>query len=361
MTDVPSRTAEIDAYLVAVERHLADLPEAIREDLMSDLDAHLAEVAADLDAGTALRDLLGSPEAYARELRETAEVPRERAGDRLRRGLRQTAEPLTRRLKDWADKYAVSTGHADAAELRDRLRPGWWALRGALVALVFLYLFAAAQFNATGYNLLGSIPGTLLAIALVLLCVWASLRIGKKSLEWGRRRRLWTGAAGVALVAYSFYAFGWSLSGVVPIGSVENASDDYYYDDPASYLSDIYVYDENGEPLTGVYLFDQNGDPIMIGDPWNCEPAMDPFATAEEHRSQGAPEGDASGAFDDLGYYQYPLCADQAPDTTAGPSATPSESATATPGETATPAEDSTATPETTATPSATPEETATS
>lgn len=362
MTDAPSRTAEIDAYLVAVERHLADLPEAIREDLMSDLDAHLAEVAADLDPGVALGDLLGSPEAYARELRETAEVPRERTGDRLRRGLRETAEPLTRRLRTWADKYAVSTGHADAAEMRERLRPGWWVIRGVLVALLFLYLLAVSQFNASGYYVFGSLLGTLLAVVVVLLGVWASMRIGAKSREWSPRKRWWTGLVGVGLAVYAAYGLLWPLTGFVPMSALETAAHDL--DQEGSYVTDIQVYDENGDPVTGVYLFDQNGEPLWIGDPWSCEPEEeDPFATdhraTEDIEGTGFPEtaGIDEEPDPDLGYL-YPICGTPAdgptePAPSEPPSEDPTPSGTATPSETAAP--DDTATADEPTTPVETP------
>jgi hypothetical protein len=360
MTDAPSRTTEIAGYMAAVERHLTDLPEVIRQDLMSDLDTHLAEVAADLEDGVALSDLLGSPEAYARELRETAEIPRERTGDRLRRGLRETAEPLTRRVRAWADKYAVSTGHADAAEMRERLRPGWWVFRGVLAALLFLYLLAATQFNAAGYNPFGSIIGTLFAIALVLFCVWASMRIGARSREWGRRRRWWIGVVGVGLVVYGV---AWPFLRGPTV----------HYIDEASYnghITDIQVYDENGEPITGVYLFDQNGDPLWIGEPWECAPEEgDPFATARSVDGTGFSEADGRNdePDPDLGYL-YPICG--APTEAPTESASPSEPPTATDGPTPTdgpsaterPTGEETATPAETATPGDTPapEETAT-
>ena len=119
MTTTPDRSTEIASYLTAVERHLNDLPTHIRQDLMSELDAHLTEVAADLEPGAALRDLLGSPEAYARELRETAEVDKERASVRMRRKLSETAAPALARFRGAADKYAVSTGQVEAVSLDD--------------------------------------------------------------------------------------------------------------------------------------------------------------------------------------------------------------------------------------------------
>jgi hypothetical protein len=331
MTTTSDRSTEIASYLAAVERHLNDLPTHIRQDLMSELDTHLSEVAADLEPGASLRDLLGSPEAYARELRDTAEVEKEPVAVRVRRKLSDTAAPALARVKGLADRYAVSTGHADAAELRERLRPGWWVLRGAIVAALFVYWLASAQFGVTGYSMFGSIPGLLLMTAVLLVCVWASMRLGAKSMEWRGRRRRWTIAAGIAIVALAGYQFSWMITGAMPTQYVETT----YYDD-GPYVNDVYVYDENGNLLTGVYLFDQDGNPLYLGDPTLC-PATpgDPFATAVEE--------EVGYAYDENFGYQYPLCAPQEAATmpageeptvdAEGASELPSEGPTQTAGE----------------------------
>lgn len=64
MTDTPVRT-EAAAYRDAVERHLADLLEEIRQDLTAGLRAHLADVAADLRPGETLEHRLGGPARFA--------------------------------------------------------------------------------------------------------------------------------------------------------------------------------------------------------------------------------------------------------------------------------------------------------
>lgn len=303
MTTTPDRSTEIASYLAAVERHLNDLPTHIRQDLMSELDTHLSEVAADLEPGAVLRDLLGSPESYARELRDTAEVDKEPVRTRMRRKLSDTAAPALNRLKGAADRYAVSTGHADAAELRERLRPGWWVLRGALVAALFVYWLSEAQYGVTGYSIFGSIPGLLLMVGVLLVCVWASMRLGANSADWRGRRRRWIIAGGIAVVALAGYQFMWMFSG----SGIEIVGSETYYDDEPSvdsYISDIYVYDENGNPLTGVYLFDQNGNPLLLGDPYSC-----PMATGDPFETVAPDAGYEEEVMDERYGYQYPLCA----------------------------------------------------
>lgn len=361
MTITPDRASEIAAYMAAVERHLNDLPESIRQDLMSELDLHLAEVAADLGPGMTLRDLLGSPESYARELRETVEVQKERTTVRLRRSLVTAAAPLTRRARAAVDRFAVSTGHADAGELALRLRPGWWVLRGAIVAMLFVYWLASAQFGVVGYSLIGSLPGLLLAAAVLLVCVWASIRIGAQSAEWGRRRRNWTAAAGVAILVIAAYQFSWVITGALPTRYVETQ----YVDDGHSHVTDIHVYDENGQRLTGIYLFDQYGEPLLIGDPYSCDDASwdDPFSGGTETDEYGEAIEDPyyeESHPSELGY-QYPLC--PGPDYGATPSPTPGEGtpseepdATTAPGEEPTDVESPTPEePDATATPTDSP------
>ncbi|MCC3762259.1 hypothetical protein K3N28_04130 [Glycomyces sp. TRM65418] len=330
MTDAPNRTSEIASYLAAVERHLGDLPEPIRTDLMSELDLHLAEVAADLGPGMALRDLLGSPESYARELRETAEVQKEPAAARIRRSLSQTFAPVLTRSKTVADRFAASTGHEDAAELAERLRPGWWVLRGAVVAALFVYWLASAQFGVTGYSYFNSIPGLIFGVAMLLLGVWASIKIGMKAPEWGRRRRRVTAAASIAIVALAALQFSPIMTGAFPTTYVET-----YYDggDDYGWVTDVHVYDENGRRLTGVYLFDQNGDPLWIGDPGACDESgwNDPFAQDPEVDEFGqaveSPVEEYEVDTSELGY-QYPLCA---PGENPAATPTPEEDPTATP------------------------------
>jgi hypothetical protein len=326
MTDAPNRTSEIAAYMSAVERHLGDLPEAIRLDLMSELDLHLAEVAADLGPGMTLRDQLGSPESYARELRETAEVQKESLENRLRRGLAAAAAPLAARARTVADRFAASTGHADAGELAARLRPGWWVLRGALVAMLFVYWLASAQFGVTGYSFFYSIPGLIFGVAILLVCIWASLRFGAKSADWGQRRRRWAAAASLVIVALAGYQFSWIITGAIPATYVET---EYVGNNPYDYVTDVHVYDENGQRLTGIYLFDQNGEPLWIGDPYACETQVDPFAQETDENGQAVEESfDESVDTSNLGY-RYPLC-DTGEEQSAAPDAdaTPSEEPT---------------------------------
>ncbi|WP_051325372.1 DUF1700 domain-containing protein [Glycomyces tenuis] len=192
MTDTPRDASEIADYRLAVERHLADLPTPIREDLLADLETHLTEIAAELESGATLADRLGSPEDYARELRETAgvtgRIERPRGGFRV-----------------LADRYTTSAGVGGFAEFGRSLRPGWWVLRGVLCAVVVFAVIGVA-FSGSSMPLLRDIvqfwPLTVIAFAAsALTFVWLSLRLGAKSAHQGFRYRGIVAVSGFALAA----------------------------------------------------------------------------------------------------------------------------------------------------------------
>ncbi|MDA1362112.1 hypothetical protein O1R50_20970 [Glycomyces luteolus] len=64
MTDTPVQN-DVAAYRASVERHLDDLLEDIRQDLVAGLRAHLADVAADLRPGETLEQRLGGHARFA--------------------------------------------------------------------------------------------------------------------------------------------------------------------------------------------------------------------------------------------------------------------------------------------------------
>jgi len=79
-------TDPVAAYQASVERHLADLPDAIREDLIADFRPHLVQAASGLGPGRPLEHRLGSAEHTASRLRKTVELQPVGIGERLLRG-----------------------------------------------------------------------------------------------------------------------------------------------------------------------------------------------------------------------------------------------------------------------------------
>ncbi|HEU5127891.1 MAG TPA: hypothetical protein VFU12_07880 [Glycomyces sp.] len=328
MTDTPQSNTDIAEYRLAVERHLADLPASIREDLLNGLEEHLAEVAADLEPGVPLAHLLGGPEAYARELRETAEIPKERAGDRFWRSMWRMADPSLAWARGAADRFTGSAGVGEAGEFGRTLRPAWWVLRGLIAAALVAHVFVFGDEILRRAVLSVGAFGFLFVVAIALAFVWLSLKLGVRSQEWSRRNRRLTAAGGIALAAVGALSFSWVADGFVfrwnsPVmhAMTENEPDDG--------VSDVHVYDENGELLTGVYLFDQDGSPLYLGEPWSCDDghANNPFEQGE--REDGTPGESTSAAeppLDEGRYgYRYPLCMPVEEDAAERPSPEPTD------------------------------------
>lgn len=348
MTDTPHKSADIADYRLAVERHLADLPASIREDLLNGLEEHLAEVAADLEPGVPLAHLLGGPEAYARELRETAELSRAGLADRIRRGMWGMADPSFTWAKGLADKFTGSAGVGGAAEFGRTLRPAWWVLRGLIAGALVTHFFVFGGEAPRRAVLSAGILGFLFVVAIALVFVWLSLRLGIRSREWSRRGRRLTAAGGAVLAAVGVLGFSWIADGFVFRLGPEMRVLEVGSESEAAEVSDVYVYDENGELLTGVYLFDQDGNPLYLGEPWSCDQGGvdNPFERGErESAATAAPPLD-----EDRYGYRYPLCLDaEAPGSDASepspsePGEEPSADASASP--TAEPTTESSAEP----------------
>jgi hypothetical protein len=304
----PTTLDEITAYVDAVRESLADLPADVRDELIEDLPEHLAEVLADGD-GT-LVDRLGTPEAYAADLRASAglvggfpDPPPSR--DRLR----DLIQALARRAGRVDVAAGPLLGYARASEFLTLLRPGWWVLRGYLAAML-----AAAVLDDSGQPM-GLLPrvGGSEAVAVVLLgvAVLASVWLGRRTpgLPRGPRTAVHAAAAVLVLVA---------IGGFLDADQSARGSsyDDAGYSDPYGNVRDVFVYDSQGHLVTDARLLDQDGQPIRLGDPW-C--ATDEWGNAVDG-------GDGQHA-------TYPYCPQNAPfqlpsATVGSPSVQPSPSRT---------------------------------
>ncbi|MEU6249795.1 hypothetical protein [Glycomyces sp. NPDC047010] len=313
MTDSP-RGPEAATYLAEVRRHLADLPPAAREDLLADLEAHLNEVAADLEPGATLAGRLGSPQDYAAELRETVFVEGDAPRAAPPRNPLAAARAAAVRT---ADRITGSAGMGTFAEFREKVRPGWWVLRGATAGVLLCYLVLRAD-PAFARASVGHFAATFWAVAAVaLLGTWASLRLGTASTRWRPGYRYALAAGGTLVVLWAV----WSAVDAVGLRAYLVQYPDAYAsgvdENPYGGISDVYPYDEDGELLTDVYLLDEWGMPIYLGDPSYCA-GGDPL---NDSRS------DPYGPDPDLGY-QYPLCVPGSSNESAAPSESASEAPT---------------------------------
>ncbi len=214
---------EVTDYAGRVRAALADLPAGDRDDLLAELEDHLAEVAAE----GPLEELLGSPEAYAAELRSSAGLPAGVRPARRRPGLAE--RPWVRATLDFLPE----------------LRPGWWVLRGLLVAWV------AALWLSAGMPLI---------VLLSLLLVPASVVLGQRSVADPRLR-----VAGVAASVAAVAVLLLFLAVVASSGSTEPQPHPTVLDRTGlTGVTNLYPYDQNGRPLTDVQLYDQDGNPVNL-------------------------------------------------------------------------------------------------
>jgi hypothetical protein len=257
---------EINLYVFAVRAALGDLPEALRDELLEDLPEHLAEVMADGEGS--LTERIGSPEAYAEDLRGSAgfvdfvggfpDPPARGWAFSWRRELGKRRDRAVVLLHRADVRLGPLFGYVRASEFLVLLRPAWWVLRGYLVAMVLALMLDG---NGQPIGLLPRVGGSL-AIAVVLLggAILASIWFGRRSLRLAKwpRRAVYAGSAVLALVAFGGF-----------IDADSDARGSYYsevnYENPYSHVEDLFVYDERGKLVTNARIFDQNGDPVRLG------------------------------------------------------------------------------------------------
>ncbi len=123
MSSAPLVPSEVEEYVAAVRRALADLPSTERDDLLADVEASLLETTEEGAGPISAR--LGAPEQFAAELRAAA-------------GLHEPAPPvgresdLGRRLRATRGRALAHPGVTALRRLGRELAPIWWVLRAYL-------------------------------------------------------------------------------------------------------------------------------------------------------------------------------------------------------------------------------------
>ncbi|RKR90236.1 hypothetical protein BDK92_4604 [Micromonospora pisi] len=296
---------EITEYVERVRRALADLPPTDRDELLEDLPEHLAEVAAE---GTgALVDRLGTPEAYAAELRAAAGLAAADQPANLDNRVVSAVRQVRDRLQAVDRRVGPLIGYASVGDFLRLLRPAWWVLRGYLVAMLVTVMTTNGEFG-----LLPRVDGNDIAgLLLLALCVLGSTWLGRRSDRFrGWRRHLFR-LGTVAIVIFGLVGF----VDVDRRGRQGGYYEPAYNADPYADVRDVYVYDPQGRLVEGVRLFDQEGRPIRLGYPWCDESGWRPGYYPDE-------------ATRDLLRAPYPYCPEGAPFrfSTAPPTVRPSDS-----------------------------------
>jgi len=246
-----TRQNEVARYAAAVRAELSDLAMPEREALLEDLEDHLAEVVAESELPLASR--LGTPEAYAAELRAAYGAGLRTTGGRFPR-IHRLVGAAAAQVHGWSSVQAVR-------EYLPELRPAWWVLRAYLVVLVLAVILRGDQDIHPIPNPFTS--GGVVEIIAMAVAVVFSIRLGR----WASRRQgaeSWPLRAGNAVVA---------LGGLIAVGSMSTlpgwvgtpsspgGMPDAFAAGP---ISNIYPYTRDGKPLDGVLLYDQDGRPVTV-------------------------------------------------------------------------------------------------
>ncbi|WP_431942466.1 HAAS signaling domain-containing protein [Micromonospora marina] len=294
---------EITDYVDRVRAALADLPPEVRDELTEDLPEHLAEVAAEGEG--ALVDRLGTPEAYAAELRAAAGAGEGRRPARFHR-LAEAREQAATQIRLLDRQLGPVLGHATVSDFLRPLRPAWWLLRGWLAALLISVLVDGDRPGLLPRPNDNASAGLLLLIGAVVASLW----LGRRSAGITGWRRQLHQIATAALLLFSFAVLAQvdERASSDHYSGYEQTSEDRRYDR----IEDVFVYDQQGRLIRDARLFDQNGVPIRLGWP-SC---MDGSGAVPEMRDT------------------YPYCPERAPfgppapPSTAPPVPAPTDSAT---------------------------------
>lgn len=264
-TDVPVARS-VAAYAAAVRAQLADLGLEQVEELTDGLEANLADALADdlRPHGADLVEEFGDPAAYAAELRAAAGV--DAVVGRPRRGLvaRVRALPaVSRRLLARARRQRWWPA---VTETVAALRPLLWVVRGWVAFQLVGWLVGPVWVTP------GWWPTTPLGTAVMVVCVAASVQVGRGRWMAGRRAvpLVWAGTAAALLLALPAadradryqeqLAATDAGTTVVTLRSDPVPMDGVVVDGMP--VSNLFVYDADGFPLEGVQIYDDRGRPV---------------------------------------------------------------------------------------------------
>jgi hypothetical protein len=253
---------EISRYVGEVEALLSDLDREELDDLIHDLELHLREIRAEADEP--FTAVIGSPQEFATELRQSAGFgsapPAPAAGPGpVARMEARVASFVQAKL----DGVRAHTWGRAILEFLPELRPGWWVLRGYLLALAVGWMTSESPLGLLGIPRFGgSVVAGLVATALLIVL---SVRWGRHRYDGWLKQTAVRMAGAVAVITALVAANTLAAAGY---------ADDYYISDidTAPFVesdwttppANIYAYLPDGTPLYQVLLFNEAGDPVDL-------------------------------------------------------------------------------------------------
>jgi hypothetical protein len=249
-------TPEGEAFLARVRDELADLPPDERDELLEDIESHLAEVSGEGEVALAAR--LGSAEEFAQELRNSAGLPPRAVA----------SSPSRLDIARASFRHALRRGQSLRSHLNAALL--WWLARGWLLGVAAaLTAGRLGHTSAWGHTHIWlPHPGVRGSGALVVLAVILafSLWLGRRAAA-GRGIRLDRAASALAVVAIApalwhldspprdhYYSYT-TIAQAPPAGLFENGRE----------VMNIFPYTRAGKPLNDVLLYLPDGQPLSIG------------------------------------------------------------------------------------------------
>lgn len=256
MTAATAVPPEVGRYLAAVRAALADLPGAERDDLLAEVEASLAEAAA--DTGGPLETRLGSPREFAAELRaaaglqEVASTPRE---SRVAARLRELLE--------------AAEGHPGVASVRRvaiELAPIWWVARAYIAVGALAYVLDASW--STRYPVVPQFGSAEGGLVVIVLATAVSVALGL----WLRRHpaplpRLVTAlniALALAVVPVAAEVTNTSAHDALVVAAYRPVPIPDGIVAGGVRVDNIYAYSRDGRLLHDVLLYDGAGRPLEL-------------------------------------------------------------------------------------------------
>lgn len=253
-------TPEGEAFLARVRDELADLPPDERDELLEDIESHLAEVAG--EGETALAARLGSAEEFAQELRNSAGLPP------------RTAPGASSRLqvaRAWIDGLS-RRGEWLRGQLDASL--AWSLVRGWLLAVALAFVITQLDDTYAWGHAHAWLPhpgirgdgAAIVLLAIVGLSFWL-----RRLAASGHGVRLDRSASALALVAIVPAAWHMDSPPRAPYyTSAPTQSQVMFAPMPGLafdgvQVSNIFPFDRNGKPLNDVMLYLSDGRPVNVG------------------------------------------------------------------------------------------------